>query len=74
MSYGFIKSINDKAYGFVRTDQRDYFFHKNDFNGYWTDLVNDFKNLGPDNTIEVEFDIRDSPKGLCAQNVRRLDW
>lgn len=72
---GHIKSISDKAYGFIRVGKdNDYFFHKNDFNGFWIDLYNDYKLLKIGEKIEVEFEEGYSPKGPCAFNVRRLDW
>ena len=74
MPKGYIKTVHEKAYGFVRIENTDYFFHKNDFNGFWTDLVNDFYELEINEKIEVEFEIGNSPKGPCALNVRRLDW
>lgn len=74
MAEGFVKTVHEKRYGFIRVDKKDYFFHKNDYNGYWSDLENDFKELKDGEKIEVTFDIGDSPKGPCAQNVRRKDW
>jgi len=72
---GTIKNIVlNRQFGFIRAaNDGEYFFHKQDFNGHWTDLVEDFGHGGPEN-IEVTFDVVDSPKGPRAANVRRLDW
>lgn len=45
MAQGYVKTVHEKAYGFARIGNKDYFFHKNDFNGHWTDLAIDFNNL-----------------------------
>lgn len=74
MSEGYIKSMTDKAYGFIRSDNYEFFFHKNDYNGFWNDLFTDFKKLKTGQKIKVEFDEGDSSKGPCATNVRRKDW
>lgn len=66
----------NKMFGFITTTsgKGDYFFHREDFIGHWTDLVNDF-NSSPSDKIEVEFDVvKNSPKGLRATNVKRLDY
>lgn len=71
---GYIKTVNEKAYAFVKCNGKDYFFHKNDFNGHWYDMVSDFKALKSGERIEVEFEIGESSKGPCAVNVSRIDW
>jgi cold shock CspA family protein len=65
----------DKSYGFIKTeDKDDFFFHRDDFQGHWQDLVKDFQNLSV-GIIKVEFvpDYQKN-KGPRAYNVRRLDW
>lgn len=66
---GVVKTIvADKGYGFIKTvGGTEYFFHKSDFNGHWTDLVED-----ANKQVEVEFDVTNSPKGPRAANVRRI--
>lgn len=68
---GTIKNIVvDRLFGFISSD-REYFFHKADFNGHWEDLIADYEG---GMSIEVEFDTVESKKGWRASNVRRLDW
>jgi len=70
---GHVKSvISNKLFGFVRDDGgNEYFFHREDFNGHWDDLVMDFEKGA--NKIIVEFEGRDTPKGKRASAVERLD-
>lgn len=66
--------VVDKKYGFIRTAQSvDYFFHRDDFEGHWEDLVIDFKNpkFGD---IEVKFIDATENKGPRASQVRRIDF
>lgn len=58
-----------KNYGFIKADGKEYFFHKEDFEGNWNHLVEDF-GVGGAEPIEVTFDIVDSLKGPRAANVR----
>lgn len=70
---GYVKNVTDKKhYGFIRSGSTEFFFHEQDFNGHWADLVEDVGNKN--SRIEVEFEIGDSPKGPRARNVRRLDF
>ena len=59
--YGFIYSQNNQSY----------FFHREDYIGFWEDLVKDFR-TNP--IIKVVFDDAKTEKGLRARNVRRLDF
>jgi len=61
-----------KFFGFITGTRKnqDYFFHRDDFNGFWEDLVRDVKVGIP---IWVEFETEESLKGLRAKNVRRMD-
>ena len=73
---GYIESMPDggtRNYGFIKGENEDqYFFHRDNFNGHWNDLVRDFNvREGP---IIVSFDTVSSEKGLRAANVRRLDY
>ncbi len=64
------KLVSDKMYGFIKTDRADYFFHKEDFDGHWLDLIEDYNN---DRVIEVEFEPSRTSKGLRAVEVHRTD-
>lgn len=64
------KIVSEKAYGFIKTDKTDYFFHRQDFDGHWDDLVRDFNN---DVDVEVTFEPIRTEKGLRAEEVRRTD-
>lgn len=67
-----VRLVWKKGFGFVRgEDNKDYFFHRDDFNGFWTDLIDDFEKSEP---IKVKFIGRDSPKGLRADDVKRIDF
>lgn len=71
MLTGIVKRIKPESkYGFIRVGKVDYFFHKEDFDGHWDDLVNDFER---DVEIEVEFEDKRTDKGLRAAEVRRTD-
>lgn len=68
---GTIKNIVVKrAFGFIKSDRQEYFFHRDDFNGHWDDLVNDWNNK---DVVPVEFEVKQSDKGPRASNVRRTD-
>jgi cold shock CspA family protein len=71
---GHVKSIpGNKGFGFIRASNgAEYFFHESDFNGHWRDLVTDFN--GNDSPVEVTFEPTDTPKGLRAAKVKRLDY
>ncbi len=70
---GIVKNvIGAKQFGFIRNEQGvEYFFHKDDFNGHWDDLVDDVTNQ---DKIPVTFEAKDTPKGPRAANVERLDF
>ncbi len=62
------------TFGFILTsDNKEYFFHKENFSGHWDDLLRDFadKSFGK---IKVTFEHEDSPKGPRAADVRRTDF
>jgi cold shock CspA family protein len=69
---GTIKNIiPNRNFGFIRTGNGgDYFFHRQDFQGHWEDLETDYHKID----VQVTFDVAESPKGLRAANVRRLDY
>lgn len=60
-----------KGFGFIKGDDgTTYFFHKDDFKGFWKDLVYDYITISP----QVTFDVTPSPKGPRAANVSRTDF
>lgn len=60
-----------RAFGFILSERgAEIFFHKDDFIGHWDDLVSDYEAKNP---INVEFEIKESPKGARASKVRRTD-
>ena len=71
---GIVKNvIANRNFGFIRANFNniEYFFHREDFNGHWDDLVAD---LNRKERIEVEFEETKSWKGPRASEVRRLDF
>jgi len=62
-----------KNFGFIRVEgeKNDYFFHRDDYNGHWNDLVHDFNDR---KKVQVEFDGERGQKGPRAVNVRRMDF
>lgn len=72
---GTVKTIPDgKSFGFISADitKTELFFHREDFAGFWEDLVKD--HARGKNHIPVEFEAINSPKGPRASNVKRLDF
>lgn len=66
-----VRVMPDRRFGFIKGRNKvDYFFHKEDFNGHFDDLVTD---IGAKQIIEVSFNIVDSPKGPRAGEVTRTD-
>ncbi len=69
MVQGTVKWFNaDKGYGFIspKDGGRDVFVHRNN--------VEDLRyNEALEEGEEVEYEVEQTPKGLSAQNVRRLD-
>lgn len=68
--------IANRNYGFINSENHnlskdEFFFHREDFNGHWDDLVSDYNLTGP-NSIEVNFEVVESPKGPRAADVRRI--
>lgn len=63
--------IKKKMFGFIKgEDSNDYFFHKMDFTGFYSDLESDVES---GRKVKVEFEVVPSDKGLRAGDVRRLD-
>lgn len=68
MQYGKVKWFDsEKGFGFIEPEDggKDIFVHRNNI-----------ENLGYDEGLregeEVEFEVEETPKGLSAQNVQRL--
>lgn len=66
-----IKLLSDKGFGFIQHKGTEYFFHKESFDGHWSDLVEDFKRVGYVNVIFTEVP---SQKGPRAGEVKRTDY
>jgi cold shock CspA family protein len=69
-----VRIKEDKKYGFIRSSEnyKEYFFHKDDFQGDWNDLVLHYNRIG--SLLKVEFEVVRNPiKGPRAQNVRGID-
>jgi cold shock CspA family protein len=64
------KVIGQKQFGFIIADGTEYFFHRDDFNGHWEDLISDSET----ETIEVQFVPSTTAKGPRASDVRRTDF
>jgi len=63
--------VSAKNYGFIIDDNKiNYFFHKDDFNGFWEDLVEDIENK---KIIKVTFEPTETDKGMRAHKVFRTD-
>lgn len=75
MMNGFIRTVSQKNFGFIRTESgADYFFHKDDFNGFWNDLLNDFEDAEKHKEkIYVTFEPGKGEKGPRASEVTRTD-
>jgi len=68
---GYVTSMpSGKFFGFIKAGDREYFFHRADYSGYWDDLRLLFDSR---TKVEVEFEPVDSAKGPRAANVRRVD-
>lgn len=68
MARGRVKWFSvDKGYGFIEPDEggRDVFVHRNSVDGLgWDEGLRDGE--------ELEYDVERTPKGLSAQNVKRM--
>ena len=68
---GIVKRIvSGKTFGFIAgDDDNEYFFHRDEFHGHWTDLESD---LDSKKKVEVEFEPGGGPKGPRASNVKLI--
>jgi cold shock CspA family protein len=65
------KVVEQRMFGFIRgEDSNEYFFHRDDFNGHFQDLIEDMANK---HSIDVTFTPNQSPKGLRASDITRVD-
>lgn len=65
-----MKLFENKNFGFIKSGNVDYFFHRDDFVGHWNDLIEDFQIEG---YIDVEFEKGIiSKKGPRAEQVTRV--
>lgn len=66
-----LRVMQDKGYGFIKgEDGAEYFFHKDEFNGFFDDLVEDIEK---GRRIVVKFEPVPSMKGPRASTVVRHD-
>jgi len=64
--------VSTRNFGFIKGNNGpEYFFHRDDFNGHWNDLIRD---CADGSAIPVIFEDVPSPKGPRAKNVRRTDF
>ena len=66
------KILKEKNFGFIASpgSKKELFFHRDDFVGVWDDLLADYEANGE--TIIVDFEEKQSPKGPRAADVRRV--
>lgn len=67
-----VKIPPGKNFGFIELNGTHYFFHRQDFNGHWDDLLQDIA-YDEKTRIYVSFEEAQSEKGPRATNVTRLD-
>lgn len=69
MEQGTIKRLTDRGFGFIDAESDEYnddlFFHANELDGV------EFDNLSEGET--VEFEVTETPKGMNAVNVSRVE-
>ncbi len=72
MNTGYVKTLKaDKGFGFIRaSDKKEYFFHKDDFQGNWDVLVKDFEG---ESKIDVMFEPKHGLKGPRAVEIARVE-
>jgi len=73
---GYIRTLSDRNFGFIKaTNGTDYFFHRDDFSGFWDDLVADYQaGKVTKEFIQVTFEPGEGLKGPRASNISRLDF
>lgn len=65
-----VKIVETKGFGFIKSNenQKEYFFHRSDYQGDFSDLEAYFLD-NPKEGIQVNFDVVQSNKGLRAGKV-----
>lgn len=62
--------VAERKFGFILSGKDEFFFHRDDFNGHFDDLVEDvMKGI----KIHVDFIPSKTSKGLRAAEVTRVD-
>jgi len=66
-----VKLVLERRFGFIEgEDGKEYFFHKDDLNGFFEDLAED---MMKGRKVDVTFTIIPSAKGPRASEVTRVD-
>jgi hypothetical protein len=64
-----IRLYRDLRYGFIKSNNTDYFFHQSDYRGDWKGLCDSFDQTGPHDKPVMQFVPDSTPKGLRARDV-----
>jgi len=64
-----VRVMREKRYGFIKGPTEEYFFHADDLNGFFEDVVEDLERK---QIVKVSFEIATSLKGPRAGNVTIL--
>jgi len=66
-----VRVMSEKRFGFIKGDDgKDYFFHMQDFSGFFNDLAAD---VDSGKVVKVTFESAPSLKGPRASDVKRVD-
>jgi CspA family cold shock protein len=69
MEQGTIKRLTDSGYGFIEAESDEYeddlFFHANELDGVEFDVLTEGETM--------EFEVTETPKGMNAVNVSRVE-
>ena len=59
-----------KKFGFIKGvgKDEDYFFHQDDFQDNWDDMILDMRTMN----VDLEFEVREGERGMRAYGVRRI--
>lgn len=71
---GFITRLpkNSDSFAFVKTREGDFFLHRDDFNGRWSDLI---KAVNRGAHPKIEFEVSDrNDKGPRACNAKFMEY
>lgn len=64
-----IKLLDDKGFGFIAAEGKEYFLHRSEFSGHWNDLADDF-HARRDIYLEFDEDLSNSKGPRAAKAVR----